>query len=405
MESELRSTLTSLDVENVYIYAADAVRYDFTPPKVARRGIKVKTIAGGIHSPTGFATLVSGLYAPQHGVHGFRDRLPTSAPSLLRTTTHDTAFVNTINHEPFNSNPASKGILANTLGTRDNPTNTIGEIEPPFVVLERGPGGHAPYGDFEGNAWEYFRERKGSHQSRFVREYEDAVQRDRQHFEEQLDRLKERGLLDDTLVIYTSDHGELLGEKGLLGHNGPIHRQLVEVPTVFVHPDLPEKTISATIVRHVDLAPTVSAVANVEFDGATQPTGQDLTSEEPIDIAASFHAKTSSLHSRLPPLTFSYDSVWDCRGGFVFPKSNAAVRLAAWMKHVAKSAKREFARKNAGQNFVAFALGEHCQGTPTIDRARAINYLESIRSGDVAKAADDLEVPTDRLRELGYLNA
>ena len=45
-----------------------------------------------------------------------------------------------------------------------------------------------------------------------------------------------RGVLDDTLVIVTSDHGEHLGDHGLFFHGCSLYRQLVEVPLVIVDP-------------------------------------------------------------------------------------------------------------------------------------------------------------------------
>lgn len=404
MESVFRSELASLDVKNIYVYVADAVRYDYLPQEVAQLGTALKTIAGGIHSPTGFATLVSGLYAPQHGVYGFQDKLSDSLPSLLDTRTHATAFVNTINHEPFNSNPASEGILAKTLGVDDNPTDTVAEIDSPFVVLERGPGGHAPYGDFDGNAWEYFRERKSAPRSQFADEYARAVRRDADHFERQLRRLEDRGLREDTLIVYTSDHGELLGESGMLGHNGPIHRRLVEVPTVFIHPDLPSTTVHSRVTSHVDTLPTVSEVAGVQLDSHMAPVGRNLTGEDFPTAAPSFHSKTASLSDYLPKLEFSYESVWDAYGGYVFARSNPGVRFAGWAKYVTKSAKREFARQNSPQNFWAFVRGDHQQGAPRMTIDEASEYLETIHSLDTAASNEDLDVPTDRLRELGYLN-
>jgi arylsulfatase A-like enzyme len=51
-----------------------------------------------------------------------------------------------------------------------------------------------------------------------------------------LDELKQRGVLDDTLVIVTSDHGEHLGDHGLFFHGCSLYRQVVGVPLVIVDP-------------------------------------------------------------------------------------------------------------------------------------------------------------------------
>jgi arylsulfatase A-like enzyme len=49
-----------------------------------------------------------------------------------------------------------------------------------------------------------------------------------------LAELSKRGVLDDTLVIVTSDHGEHLGDHRLFFHGCSLYRQLVEVPLIIV---------------------------------------------------------------------------------------------------------------------------------------------------------------------------
>jgi arylsulfatase A-like enzyme len=51
-----------------------------------------------------------------------------------------------------------------------------------------------------------------------------------------LQELEHRGVLDDTVVIVTADHGEHLGDHLLFLHGGSLYRQLVQVPLVIVDP-------------------------------------------------------------------------------------------------------------------------------------------------------------------------
>jgi arylsulfatase A-like enzyme len=51
-----------------------------------------------------------------------------------------------------------------------------------------------------------------------------------------LDALDTAGVLDDTQVIVTSDHGENLGESGLLGHAFSLDERLVRVPFIASQP-------------------------------------------------------------------------------------------------------------------------------------------------------------------------
>jgi len=54
---------------------------------------------------------------------------------------------------------------------------------------------------------------------------------------EVLDLLSAQGLADDTIVIVTSDHGENLGDHGLMDHQYSVHETLLAVPLVVRVPD------------------------------------------------------------------------------------------------------------------------------------------------------------------------
>ncbi|MFL5913788.1 MAG: sulfatase-like hydrolase/transferase [Gaiellaceae bacterium] len=51
-----------------------------------------------------------------------------------------------------------------------------------------------------------------------------------------LERLDTAGVLDETLVVVTSDHGENLGEGGLIGHALSLDQRLINVPLVMAGP-------------------------------------------------------------------------------------------------------------------------------------------------------------------------
>ena len=73
-----------------------------------------------------------------------------------------------------------------------------------------------------------------------------------------LSELERRGVLDDTLVIVTSDHGEHLGDHLLFFHGCSLYRQLVEVPLVIVDPSrVPAGRVVAEPVSLRDVPATV----------------------------------------------------------------------------------------------------------------------------------------------------
>jgi len=73
-----------------------------------------------------------------------------------------------------------------------------------------------------------------------------------------LDALRSAGRLDNTLVILTADHGEGLGDHGLLGHVHQLYDTLLHVPLIVSWPGhLAEGQVVTQPVSHVDLLPTV----------------------------------------------------------------------------------------------------------------------------------------------------
>lgn len=79
-----------------------------------------------------------------------------------------------------------------------------------------------------------------------------------------LEALKENGLADNTIVIFTSDHGELMGDHGLL-FKGPLHFQsTIRVPMVWNDPRKKQVASSSALASTMDFAPTIMAEAGVE---------------------------------------------------------------------------------------------------------------------------------------------
>ena len=69
------------------------------------------------------------------------------------------------------------------------------------------------------------------------------------------------GLADDTVVFYTSDHGEMLGSHGLLGKSN-LYDEAIRVPFIFRYPNVvPAGRLLPTPVTTLDIAPTFLALS------------------------------------------------------------------------------------------------------------------------------------------------
>jgi arylsulfatase A-like enzyme len=70
--------------------------------------------------------------------------------------------------------------------------------------------------------------------------------------------LQTMGVLDDTLVIITNDHGEELGEHGKFGHGHSLYEELLRAPFVIHYPPLIKPTVLKNeVAENVDIAPTI----------------------------------------------------------------------------------------------------------------------------------------------------
>lgn len=85
------------------------------------------------------------------------------------------------------------------------------------------------------------------------------------HVGDFLDEVREAGLLDNTIVVITADHGEEIGRHGGYGHFSRLYDELIHVPLIISIPGLPPRVID-TPVQSIDIAPTLIELLNLSTD-------------------------------------------------------------------------------------------------------------------------------------------
>jgi arylsulfatase A-like enzyme len=89
--------------------------------------------------------------------------------------------------------------------------------------------------------------------------------------------LRSRGLLDDAILVVTSDHGEEFKEHGLLGHEKTLFDEVTRVPLLIALPGRSEGAEIAETVSLIDLAPTLLSLigrpAPAAFEGQSLLSG------------------------------------------------------------------------------------------------------------------------------------
>jgi arylsulfatase A-like enzyme len=89
-----------------------------------------------------------------------------------------------------------------------------------------------------------------------------------------LDELKKQGVLDNTLVIFTTDNGYYHGEHGLADKWYP-HEESIRVPLIIVDPRMKQGrrgTTNDDFTLSVDLAPTIIKAAGLDLPARMQGT-------------------------------------------------------------------------------------------------------------------------------------
>jgi hypothetical protein len=246
------------EFKNVFIFVSDALSYGDLPAALVEEAeLKpIRTLAPSMHSPKSFASLLTGLEVDNHEVYHFGDKLEQD--HVLEMYENSNLF----DHE-------GSGVRY-MLDLFENPN--IDEMEEPFFWVERSLETHEPYKyckhhgrdkdedipDFEGNYFDHFTDEE------IKENYRKAAYNSYEHFKEHVEYLEEQRILDETLVIFTADHGELLGERihgrKRYSHNVPASRKLAEVPTLFYN-----HKIEAERMRTVDIIPTALDILGKEW--------------------------------------------------------------------------------------------------------------------------------------------
>jgi arylsulfatase len=81
-----------------------------------------------------------------------------------------------------------------------------------------------------------------------------------------LDELEDRGMLSNTIVILTADHGELGGAHQLTGKGATSYREQNNVPLIVSHPAYAGGKRCRAVTTHLDLVPTLISMTNASAE-------------------------------------------------------------------------------------------------------------------------------------------
>ncbi|ELZ79603.1 N-acetylgalactosamine-4-sulfatase [Haloferax larsenii JCM 13917] len=393
-----------IDADNLVIFMSDSIRWDSHPSSIAESGLTFKTVASSLFTPPSHASMLTGLYPHNHGVSGFFEELPSSLETILDSFQNAGLsdvrghFDDKIQGEYFN-----EAIYKTLLSRYDQ--KPLDEMNEPFGWFMRDPGGHAPYGgwDLSMNVAESvpdFFDRYAGDEEALRRRYKQGVELSVKRFEKYvIEPLESRGILDDTLVVFLSDHGEQIGDHGHCGQSIPATPEVAYVPTTFIHPDL-ETGRSDRLFRHIDLPKTISSLMSVK--GPKNTDGVDVFSESP---AWGYSLIKRTFPSIIGSFDYEVRSIWDSDGGYVHntsPLWNKTKFTGGYLSKIPSG--KQLRRKPQAEGLKLLFESYHEWGKPNFSLEFAREKLEGIEYSRSKKARGQLDESTkDHLEQMGYI--
>ncbi len=129
--------------------------------------------------------------------------------------------------------------------------------------------------------------------------------------------LEEHGLSDDTIVVYTSDHGDTCGGHGMVDKHYIMYDDVQRVPLIVRGPGVQRgETCDAFVSNEIDLATTLCHIAGIDVPATLEGrnllatvSGEDRSPRQ--DIFAQYHGGQFGLYSQRMVRDRRYKYIWN----------------------------------------------------------------------------------------------
>ncbi|MEZ4332299.1 MAG: sulfatase [Myxococcota bacterium] len=245
---------------------------------------------------------------------------------------------------------------------------------------------------------------------RMIGRYDEEIRFADGAFAELMATLRERGLVENTLVVFASDHGEAFFERGSYGHGWNVHQELAHVPLVVFWPrafaamagpasrPLPE--VVETPVSLLDVAPTLAELFALE------------PPEERFEGRSLLSVLSGEGDPARPLITEAYTPT-HCRAGYregglmawiQFTRETSPLETAALAVYdLDRDPRQRAPLEPSGPRLEAFAARARAAL-----HARWLAWPDRVARADPAPARrdglDEADLPLDQLRVLGYVD-
>jgi arylsulfatase A-like enzyme len=425
---------------DVLVYIADTLRADelgcYGNPVVATPNLDeladegtrfAHTLAPSSWTRASVGTILTGLPPAVHGAEGRYDLLEDGVvlmSELFQEAGYATANVTTNRNvgaffgfdqgyspggfvELYETAGQEKVLVQELVADADEVTERavrwIDSVASPFCLVVHSIDPHAPYTPPEG--WDRYGrdldspvtgrmmslyalddDRRPVDEARTRALYRGEVSFNDHAFGELVDHLEARGTWDDTITVFTSDHGEEFWERGERGHGRNVNEKALHVPLILRYPDVVDAGESVGgLTTSADILPTVLELAEL-------PVPEWLEGRSLLDAPDPDRAVRSSLLLRERELrsirTADWKLIWDVEAGRLrlFDMREADVEV----------------RRVRDRRDVAARLHAELEEDLRRDRELRVELLGAVEAPRVDELPPEVEVELEALGYAGY---
>jgi arylsulfatase A-like enzyme len=245
---------------------------DTTPfiDELSEQGVLFKTvIAPSSWTKTSMPSILASLSPEAHGVRGVRDVLPEEVvllPEILKASGYRNAC--------FHSNPWMDTRFGFNQGYDAFVVKDFMKHDPQVLnqlalewLEENRPHRFFLYMHYMDVHWPYRPDaRHDIFGEGLVDKYDGGILTLDTRLRSFFDALRERGFLENTLIVMTSDHGEEFFEHGGVSHGKTLYQEVLTIPLLFIHDRvIPRGTTVYQQARGIDISPTILDLAGIEI--------------------------------------------------------------------------------------------------------------------------------------------
>jgi len=163
---------------------------------------------------------------------------------------------------------------------------------------------------------------------RYLNYYLNCLRDVDRHIGTVLDALEASGQADNTIIVYSADHGDMVASHGMRQKGAIPFKEGWNVPFVVVHPDHPGGRTAEAIGTSVDIAPTLLRWAGVtpEQQAERDPQLRGFDVAGVVADPATFTARGSTAHPGIGAL-YTYDVLWAVDMEFIADVASGMIDL------------------------------------------------------------------------------